>query len=61
MDSLENSQFSFYLSDDVSGNYNSLIFGGYDLKYAKQGSTDEDIAWTDVYGNYDSWYVKLEE
>lgn len=46
--SLDNSQFSFYMSDTYTGSYNSLIFGGYDLKYAKEGSTDDDITWIDL-------------
>lgn len=58
-DSLDNSQFSIYLTDDHTYAQSTLQFGGYDLKYAKEGSTDEDINWVDM-GDYDkSWTVGL--
>ena len=36
--------FSFYLSNDEVSN-GSMIFGGYDLKWAKAGAKPEDIFW----------------
>lgn len=45
---LDSSQFSFYLSDTYTGTVSSLILGGYDLKYAKEGSKDEDISWVNL-------------
>lgn len=37
-------QFSFYLSSSEQEK-GKMIFGGYNLKYAKKGSTEKDIFW----------------
>jgi hypothetical protein len=36
--------FSFYLSNDEKSK-GKMIFGGYDLKWAKKGSEKKDIYW----------------
>ena len=49
--------FSFYLSKG-EGSQGNLRFGGYNLdKYAKAGSTEQDIVWTPVVD--DGWTIAL--
>jgi len=44
--------FSFYLPKNENG---KLLIGGYDLKFAKKGSTDGDITWSSVSGDEKTW------
>jgi len=48
--------FSFYLSNDEQSK-GRMIFGGYDLKWAKEGSTPKDIFWAKQSGNTSYWAV----
>lgn len=49
--------FSFYLSKGA-GSTGKLKFGGYDLNsYAKPGTTDQDIVWTQVVD--DGWTIPM--
>lgn len=49
--------FSFYLSKGA-GSTGNLKFAGYDLaKYAKSGSKDGDIVWTNLVD--DGWTIPL--
>jgi len=48
--------FSFYLSNDEQSK-GRMIFGGYDLKWAKAGSTPKDIFWAKQSGNTSYWAV----
>ena len=45
--------FSFYLTYNQLGS--KLIMGGYDLIYAKSGSTSDDIYWVDLADNQFYW------
>ena len=49
-------QFSFYLSKDenVKG---KMIFGGFNMKYAKQGLTEQDVFWAKQSRNPYYWGV----
>jgi hypothetical protein len=51
-----NQVFSFYMSKG-EGSTGNLKFGGYDLKYAKVNSTDDDIIWSPVID--DGWTIGL--
>lgn len=42
--------FSLYLSNEEEEK-GKLIFGGYDLKYAKKGAKDKDIFWATTSSN----------
>ena len=46
--------FSFYLSSDEKAK-GKMIFGGYNLNYAKSGSSDKDIFWAKQSGNPYYW------
>jgi len=48
--------FSFYLSNDKKSN-GKIIFGGYDLKWAKPDAKKEDIFWLKQSGNTNYWSV----
>ena len=48
--------FSFYLTKDLDAK-GKIIFGGYDLKYAKQGSTEADVFWAKQSANPSYWGV----
>lgn len=43
-----NKIFSFYLAHSKSQGASSIQFGGYELSYAKEGSTKDDIMWADL-------------
>jgi hypothetical protein len=52
-----NQVFSFYLSKGA-GSTGKLKLGGYDLNsYAKPGTTDQDIVWTQVVD--DGWTIPM--
>lgn len=48
--------FSFYLTNDEKSK-GKMIFGGYDLKWAKPGSDKKDIFWMKQSGNTSYWAV----
>lgn len=47
-------QFSIYLSNDEQSP-GFMSFGGYDLKYAKEGSKDSDVNWVGTAANEAYW------
>ena len=55
--SQNNKVFSFYFSKG-SGSVGNLKFGGYDLgKYAKEGSTENDIIWNKLVEESEGWTI----
>ena len=48
--------FSFYLTNDEKSK-GKMIFGGYDLKWAKPNSQKKDIFWMKQSGNTSYWAV----
>jgi hypothetical protein len=59
-ESMDNSQFSFYMTNLHSSATSVLQFGGYDLKYAKEGSQDQDIYWANL-GLDEYWTVAFND
>ena len=57
--SQDNEVFAFYFSKG-SGSIGNLKFGGYDLgKYAKAGTTDADIIWTNLAQEAEGWTIPM--
>ena len=51
--------FSFYLSKG-DGSTGNLKFGGWDLnRFAKGGSTDQDIIWTNLVDESEGWTIPM--
>lgn len=49
--------FSFYFSKG-SGSTGNLKFGGYNIeKYAKSGSTENDIIWNNLVEESEGWTI----
>lgn len=54
-----NQVFSFYLSKG-SGSTGNLKLGGWDLnRFAKSGSTDQDIIWTSLVEESEGWTIPM--